>query len=105
MLNIILTLLDKLEDQIVLLLCLHRDEVHAVLAADVAAVQPVNLPVGQRGDVAAVEVVVSPVEEFLWSWGTIGWFVSFYGSVIYKWMGIALYQPQAVVVAFTKTMF
>lgn len=33
-----LTLLDKFEDQIILLLRLHGDEVHAVLAAHVAAV-------------------------------------------------------------------
>lgn len=34
----ILTLLDEPEDHVVLLLCLHGDEVHAVLSADVPGV-------------------------------------------------------------------
>lgn len=63
-----LTLLDELEDQIILFLRLHRHKVHAVLAAYVAAVQPVDLPVGESWDVPAEEVMVASVEELLWSW-------------------------------------
>lgn len=60
-------MLDKLEDKIVFFLRLHGDQVHAVLAADVATVQPVELLVGQLGDMPTVEVVVPSVEELLWS--------------------------------------
>jgi hypothetical protein len=34
--------LDQLEDEVVLFLCLNRDSVHAVLAADVTCFQPVD---------------------------------------------------------------
>lgn len=60
--------LDQAEDQIVLLLGLDGHEVHAVFTADVASVQPVELLVGQRGNVTGEEVVLAFVLELLWAW-------------------------------------
>lgn len=60
--------LDQAEDQVVLLLRLDGGQVHAVLTADVASVQPVELLVGQRGHVAGEEVVLALVLELLWTW-------------------------------------
>lgn len=65
---LVLTLLDEFEDQVVLLLRLHGDEVHTVLAAQVTAVQPVEFLVTEGGHVAAEEVMATFVEEFLWPW-------------------------------------
>lgn len=58
-------LLDQLEDKVVLFLGLDGDGVHAVLAADVTGLEPVNTLRGQLGDVSAVEVVVALVVELL----------------------------------------
>lgn len=66
-----LTLLDNPEDQIILLLGLHGDQIHAVLPAYVPRVQPVHLASLQRGHVVTEEVVVAPVEEFFRSCNTI----------------------------------
>ena len=60
--------LDEAEDQVVLLLGLDRHEVHAVFTADVAAVQPVELLVGQGGNVTREEVVLAFVLELLGAW-------------------------------------
>lgn len=57
--------LDQTEDQVVLLLRLQRHQVHAVFTADVASVQPVELAAGQPRNVAAQEVVLAAVLEFL----------------------------------------
>lgn len=48
-----IVLLDDTEDQVVLLLGLQCDQIHAVFAAQITAVQPVDLPVGQSGHVGA----------------------------------------------------
>lgn len=58
-------LLDQLEDEIVLLLRFNRNGIHAVLAADVTCFQPVDALGGELGHMAAVEVVVAFVVEFL----------------------------------------
>lgn len=60
-----LTLLDKPEDHVVLLLVLKGHQVHAVLPADVPGVQPVDLLVGMGWHVGAKEEVASSVLEFL----------------------------------------
>lgn len=57
--------LDQAEDEVVLLLRLQGDQVHAVLAAQVARVQPVDLAAGQRRHVAAEEEVLAAVVELL----------------------------------------
>lgn len=59
--------LDQTEDEIVLLLRLDGHEVHAVFTADIASVQPVELLVGQRGNMAGEEVVLAFVLELLWT--------------------------------------
>lgn len=64
--------LDQAEDQVVLLLGLDRGQVHAVFTADVASVQPVELLVGQRGNVAGEEVVFAFVLELLWACKEVG---------------------------------
>lgn len=58
-------LLDQLEDEVVLFLGLDGDGVHAVLAANVTSLEPVDTLRGQLGDVSAVEVVVALVVELL----------------------------------------
>lgn len=58
-------LLDQLEDEIVLLLRLNRNGIHAVLAADVTCFQPVDALCCVLGHMATVEVVVAFVVEFL----------------------------------------
>lgn len=62
-------LLDQAVDHVVLLLGLDGHKVHAVLPANVAGVQPVDLLVGVGGRVGAVEVVVVAQSELLWSVG------------------------------------
>lgn len=59
--------LDESENEVVFLLGLERDQVGAVLAAQVTGVEPVDLAAGQRGHVAAEEEVLSAVLEFLGS--------------------------------------
>lgn len=63
-----IVLLDQTEDQVVLFLRLQRHQVHAVLAADVAAIQPVYSLIGKGGHVSTVEIVVSTVLELLRTW-------------------------------------
>lgn len=46
-----IVLLDDTEDQVVLLLGLQGDQIHAVFAAQVTAIEPVDLLVGQGGHV------------------------------------------------------
>lgn len=46
-------LLNDTEDQVVLLLGLQCDQIHAVLAAQITAIQPVDLPVGKRRHMGA----------------------------------------------------
>jgi hypothetical protein len=58
-----LTLLNQPEDNVVLLLAFHGHEVHTVLPAYVARIQPVNSRVAVLRVVAAKEVVVSAMEE------------------------------------------
>jgi hypothetical protein len=58
-----LTLLDESPDEHVLRRRLEGHEVHAVLAADVAALQPVHLVVLESLDPAGVEVAVAVVGE------------------------------------------
>lgn len=48
-----IVLLNDTEDQVVLLLGLQGDQIHAVFAAQVTAIQPVDLPVGKRRHVGA----------------------------------------------------
>ena len=65
-------LLDQSEDQVVLLLRFQRHQIHAVLAADVATIQPVHSLVSKCRNMGTVEVVVSTVAELLrtcgWEW-------------------------------------
>lgn len=57
--------MDEPEDHVVLLLGFHRDEIHAVLAANVPGVQPVHPLIGMGRHVSAVEVIVSTEVELL----------------------------------------
>lgn len=61
----LLTLLDEPEDHVVLFLSFHRDEVHAVLSANVPGVQPVYLLIGVSRHVSTVEIIVTPEVELL----------------------------------------
>lgn len=61
----LLTLLNELEDHIVLFLSLQRDEIHAIFSADVSRIEPINLLLRMGRHVAAEEVVVaSEIELF-----------------------------------------
>lgn len=63
--HILLTLLNKAEDHVILLLALERDKIHAVLATNIPAIEPVDFPAGQFGHVTAEEVVLAAEEELL----------------------------------------
>lgn len=63
-------LLDQLEDEIVLLLRLNRNGVHAILAAEITGFEPVDALVGECGHFTAVEVVVTFVVELFGTWET-----------------------------------
>lgn len=58
-------LLNEAEDHVILLLTLERDKIHAVLATNVPAIEPVDFPAGQFGHVTAEEVVLAAEEELL----------------------------------------
>ena len=60
--------LDELLDELVLGGGLEADEVHAVLPADVPAVQPVNLVISKVFFVSREPVVVTAVLEMFGSW-------------------------------------
>ena len=57
---------EEILDQLVLRGCLEGDEVHAVLPADVTAVQPVNFVVSEVFFITREPVAVSAVLKMLW---------------------------------------
>lgn len=59
--------LDQTEDQVVLLLCFESDQIHAVFAAQVTRIQPVDLATGQCRHVTAKEQILATIVELLWT--------------------------------------
>lgn len=72
--------LDQTEDKIVFLLGLDGHQIHAVFATNVASIQPVELLVGQGGNVSGEEVVFTFVLKLLWA--CVEWAIEKNGSVI-----------------------
>lgn len=60
--------MDQLEDEIVLLLCLNRDGIHAVFTAEITSLEPVDTLGGECGNFATVEIVVTFIVELFGTW-------------------------------------